>query len=212
MLQLLFDGQVLLFAIILVVITFSLTLHEYGHAQSAMLLGDNTAQRMGRLTLNPMAHIDPVGLLMVVIVGFGWAKPVPFSNRNMKFPWAGAAVAAAGPLMNLLLAVAAINIYAWVAQTGSFVLTESSVIALSILAQINLLLMLVNLIPLGPLDGHYIMSWFLPRDLGMKYDFYNARYGSYAFLALIVLSFAGVPVFGVLMSFSAALIPYLMFI
>ena len=111
MLQILLDGQVQLFVMILVAITFSLTLHEYGHAQSAKLLGDDTAQRMGRLTLNPIAHIDPVGLLMVIIVGFGWAKPVPIDIRNMKTPWGGAAVAVAGPLMNLLLAIVAINVY-----------------------------------------------------------------------------------------------------
>lgn len=211
MLQLLMDGQVQLFAIVLVAITLSLTLHEYGHARSAKLLGDDTAERMGRLTLNPMAHIDPVGLLMVIIIGFGWAKPVPINTRNMKIPWAGAAVAAAGPLMNLLLATVAINLFAWAAKTGSIELTGASVRALSILAQINLLLMLFNLIPLGPLDGHYIMSWLLPGNLSRQYDHFNARYGSYVFLALILLSFVGVPIFGVLMSFSAALIPYLMF-
>ncbi len=210
MLQLLFNGQVQLFVIILVAIVFSLTLHEFGHAQSAKLLGDDTAQRLGRLTLNPMAHIDPVGLLMVVIIGFGWAKPVPINPRNMKTPWAGAAVAVAGPSMNLLLAFVAINLYAWAAQTGSFELTQSRVLALSIMAQINLLLMLFNLIPLGPLDGHYILSWLLPRRLGLQYDHFNARYGSYAFLALILLSFLGVPIFSLLMSFSATLRPYLL--
>ncbi|HJN52315.1 MAG: site-2 protease family protein [Pseudomonadales bacterium] len=206
------NGQVQLFVIILVAITLSLTLHEYGHAQSAKLLGDDTAERLGRLTLNPLAHIDPVGLLMVIIVGFGWAKPVPINIRNMKSPWAGAAVAAAGPLMNLLLAVVAINLYAWGAKTGSFELTGSRIMALSIVAQINLLLMMFNLIPLGPLDGHYIMSWLLPRNLGMRYDEFNARFGSYVFLALILISFAGVPIFRVLMSFSEALIPYIMFV
>ena len=212
MLQILLDGQVQLFVMILVAITFSLTLHEYGHAQSAKLLGDDTAQRMGRLTLNPIAHIDPVGLLMVIIVGFGWAKPVPIDIRNMKTPWGGAAVAVAGPLMNLLLAIVAINVYVWGVKSGSSAMTGASIQALSILAQINLLLMLVNLIPLGPLDGHYIMSWLLPRNLGIRYDYFNARYGSYVFLALILLSFMGVPVFRVLMSFSGALIPYLMFV
>ncbi len=212
MLQLLLNGQALLFAILLVAIIFSLTLHEYGHAQSAKLLGDNTAEQMGRLTLNPLAHLDPVGLLMVVMVGFGWAKPVPIDMRNLKTPWAGAAVAAAGPLMNLLLAVVAINLYAWAATTGSFELTESRVLMLSILAKINLLLMLFNLIPLGPLDGHYILSWLLPRHLAVRYDYFNGRYGSLAFLALILLSFVGVPIFSFLMSISAALIPFIMLV
>jgi len=212
MIQLLINGQMQLFVILLVAITVSLTLHEYGHAQFAKWLGDDTAKRMGRLTLNPMAHIDPVGLLMVVMVGFGWAKPVPIDLRNLKTPWAGAVVAAAGPFMNLLLAVVAINIYAWAAKTGSFELTQSRVLALSILAQINLLLMLFNLIPLGPLDGHYILSWLLPRHLRTRYDYYNGRYGAYLFLGLILISFVGVPIFSFLMSFSAALIPFIMFI
>ncbi|HSB96668.1 MAG TPA: site-2 protease family protein, partial [Spongiibacteraceae bacterium] len=79
MLSLLLNGEVQVFITLLFAIVFSLTLHEYGHAKAATLLGDDTAERMGRLTLNPMAHIDPLGLLMVVIVGFGYAKSVPFN-------------------------------------------------------------------------------------------------------------------------------------
>lgn len=212
MLSLLLSGQIQIFATLLVAIVFSLTLHEYGHAKAAQLLGDNTAERMGRLTLNPMAHIDPLGLLMVVLVGFGYAKSVPINPRNMRKPWAGAAVAAAGPLMNLLLAIVAINLLAWAAKTGAFALTEPRVLALTILAKINLLLMLFNLIPLGPLDGHHILSWWLSPELSVRYNRFNQNYGARLFLVLILLSVLGVPVFRFLMAFSAALVPYITFI
>ncbi len=211
MLQLLYSGQYIIFVTILVSIIFSLTLHEYGHAFSAKMLGDDTAQRMGRLTLNPMAHIDPMGLLMVVLIGFGYAKPVPTNPQNLKYPWAYAAVAAAGPLMNLLLAILAINILQLSSISATFELSDPQIMFLSFMAQINLLLMLFNLIPFGPLDGHYIMSWALPRQLRQKYDYYNDRYGAQLFLVLIALSIFGVPIFNFLMGFSRALIPYLVF-
>ncbi len=212
MLQLLYSGQYIIFAIILVSIIFSLTLHEFGHASVARLLGDDTAQRMGRLTLNPVAHIDPVGLLMVVLVGFGYAKPVPTNPRNLKYPWGSAAVAAAGPLMNLLLAILAVNSLRFFYLSGTFDLSEQQILFLSFMAQINLLLMLFNLIPFGPLDGHYIMSWVLPQHLRQRYDYYNGRYGAQLFLILILLSIFGVPIFSFLMDFSQALIPYLVFV
>ena len=210
MLPLLLNGQVLLFGIILVAIILSLSLHEYGHAKAANLLGDDTAARQGRLTLNPASHIDPLGLLMVVFVGFGYAKPVPFNPRNVKQNWGGAAIAAAGPLMNLLLAIVAVNVLSWGLKADA--LNEAQVVALGIMAKINLLLMLFNLIPLGPLDGHYIMSWALPPKYKLQYDNFNIRYGTYAFLGLIVLSVAGIPVFRFLMDFSNLLVPFSQFI
>ena len=211
MLQLLFAGQYLVFATILVAIIFSLTLHEFGHASCARLLGDDTAQRMGRLTLNPVAHIDPLGLLMVVLVGFGYARPVSTNPRKIRYAWGNAAVAAAGPLMNLLLAVLAINTLQYLYLNGNGGAGQQSLF-LSYMAQINLLLMLFNLIPFGPLDGHYIMSWVLPRDLRLRYDYYNGRYGAQLFLILILLSLFGIPIFNFLMSFSRALLPYLVFV
>lgn len=212
MLPLLLNGQVLLFGIILVAIIFSLTLHEFGHAKAAQLLGDNTAAQQGRLTLNPASHIDPIGLMMVVLVGFGYAKPVPINPRNVKQHWGGAAIAAAGPLMNLLLAIVAVNLLSWGLNSESVQFNEAQIIALSILARINLLLMLFNLIPLGPLDGHYIMSWMLPTKSKYQYDQFNARYGSYVFLGLIALSIMGVPVFKFLMDFSDLLVPFIKFV
>jgi Zn-dependent protease len=210
-LPLLLNGEYQVFGIVLVAIILSLSLHEFGHAASATALGDPTPRLAGRLTLNPGAHIDLMGLAMVVLVGFGYAKPVPFNPRNLRHAWGSAAVAAAGPAMNLLLAIAAINVYVLAEHTGSIAPVSPAAFSLVMMAQLNLLLMLFNLIPLGPLDGHYIMSWFLPPRVGDQYDRFNVRYGSVIFMALIILSIAGVPVFRMLTSFAATLMPYLTF-
>jgi Zn-dependent protease len=212
-LALLLNGQYQVFGIVLVAIILSLSLHEFGHASSATALGDPTPRLAGRLTLNPAAHIDLMGLAMVMLVGFGYAKPVPFNPRKIRHAWGSAAVAAAGPAMNLLLAIAAINVYVLM-ERGAPIAAPVSAAAFSLLimAQLNLLLMLFNLIPLGPLDGHYIMSWFLPSRAGYQYDQFNLRYGNMIFLALIILSIAGVPVFRMLTSFAATLMPYLTFV
>lgn len=212
MLTMLFNGQVLLFAILLLAIVISLSLHEFGHAAMATALGDDTARRSGRLTLNPGAHIDPMGLLLVVLVGFGYARPVPFSPARLRARWAPAAVAAAGPGMNLLLATIAVNALALAARPDGLALAPEALLALRILAQINLLLMLFNLLPLGPLDGHYVLSWLLPPALGRRYDAFNARHGAQAFLVLILLSVLGVPVFRALARLADRVLPLLILI
>ena len=208
MLNLLFNGQALLFAILLLAIVVSLSLHEFGHAGMATALGDDTARRAGRLTLNPLAHVDPMGLLLVVLVGFGYARPVPFSPARLR-GWGAAAVAAAGPGMNLLLAAVAVNLLVLAARPDGLSLTPEALLALRILAQINMLLMLFNLLPLGPLDGHYVLSWLLPPALGRRYDRFNARHGTQAFLVLILLGVIGVPVFRVLARLADRVLPYL---
>ena len=109
MISLIHEGQWLLFGVILVALMISLSFHEFGHAVTALRFGDDTARRAGRLTVNPVAHIDPLGLLMVVFVGFGYAKPVPTNPRLFKSRYAELWVAAAGPAMNLLLAVISVN-------------------------------------------------------------------------------------------------------
>ena len=114
--------------------------------------------------------------------------------------------------MNFLIAVAAVNLLAYAAISTGFDLPREALLVLTVLAQINLLLMLFNLIPLGPLDGHYIMSWLLPPDLGRRYDAFNNRYGAQAFLILIVLSILGIPVFRFLTEFASQLLPWLIFV
>ena len=207
MIQLLFQGHWFLFGLILVALVVSLSCHEFGHAWVARCCGDTTAQRAGRLTLNPLAHIDPMGLLMVMIVGFGYAKPVPTDPRRFTSRYAELLVAAAGPAMNLILAVIAVNTYLVGLRFGWYGLDEALPQSLIFVARINLLLMVFNLLPIGALDGHYILPYFLPRVLSQRYRYLNARYGNLVLLALIGLAILGVPVLEGVWRVSDALLP-----
>jgi Zn-dependent protease len=213
MIQLLFQQQYALFILIMIALIISLTFHEYGHAIVAKLYGDDTAQKAGRLTLNPVAHIDPGGLMMVVLVGFGYAKPVPTNPANFSSRWATLWVSAAGPGMNLLVAIITINFYILGLQAGwSLFEGQGPQFFFIFLAKINLLLMLFNLIPIGPLDGHYILPYFLPRSLAMRYLYYNQRYGVYALFALIALSLIGVPILSTVLAIGNSLLPIIVFV
>jgi Zn-dependent protease len=213
MLQLIYQGQWPLFLLITIALIISLTFHEFGHAASAKLFGDDTAQKQGRLTLNPIAHIDPMGLLMVVLIGIGYAKPVPTNPRNYTSRWASLVVAAAGPGMNLLVACISINLYLIGLNAGwSLFAGDGPRIFFTFLTLINLLLMVFNLVPLGPLDGHYIMPYLLPARAAQKYLYYNARYGNHLFLGLIVVSFLGVPIFSYLRRVGEAILPLIVFV
>ena len=213
MIQLVYQGQTTLFVLILVALILSLVFHEFGHAYVAKLFGDDTAERAGRLTINPVAHIDPMGLAMVVFIGFGYAKPVPTNPRNFTSRYADLFVAAAGPSMNLLLASVTINAYALGLSFDIQAFAEPGAQQFFIyLAKINLLLMIFNLLPIGALDGHYILPHFLPRRLSQRYRDFNARYGNYALMGLLVLSFAGIPIFSTLFGLSQSLLPYLVLV
>lgn len=193
--QLLQTGDFVAFAMLLVALILSLSLHEFGHAWAAKLYGDDTAQRLGRLTINPIKHIDPMGLLMVIMVGVGYAKPVPFNPNNFSSVWGRAGVAIAGPIANLLIAFVALNFYVFGLNAGwGFLDNDSSQQFFRILIYINLLLMLFNMIPLGVLDGHHILPYFLPKKLAEQYRSLNAQYGMYALIGLLLLSILGLPV------------------
>ncbi len=138
MIQLLYQGQWLLFCVILVALLLSLSFHEFGHAWVAKRCGDDTAQRAGRLTLNPISHIDPMGLMMVVFVGFGYAKPVPTDPRYFRSRYAEMLVAAAGPAMNLLLAVITVNVFVQGLQFGWYSPYDTLPQSLLFVARINL--------------------------------------------------------------------------
>lgn len=213
MIHLLYDGYIGVFVLVLIALVLSLCLHEFGHALVAKLYGDDTAKRAGRLTLNPLVHIDPMGLLMVVFVGFGYAKPVPTDPRNFTSRWADMMVSAAGPAMNLLLAILTINIYVLGVQSGITSLSNPGPQFFFVyLAQINLLLMVFNLIPIGALDGHYILPYFLPGQMAAAYRYYNARFGNLLLLALVVLSIMGFPIFKYVLAISNALLPMIVFV
>ncbi|MFK8082954.1 MAG: site-2 protease family protein [Granulosicoccus sp.] len=196
MLQLFNQGQYLTFALLIFTIVISLSVHEYAHAASAKHFGDRTAEQQGRLTLSPIAHIDPMGLLMIVLIGFGWAKPVPTNPRNFNSKWATPIIAAAGPFSNLVLAFLAVNLHAVLIMFGlEAAMSPAAQTFFSLFVLINIALMLFNMIPLGPLDGHYILPYLLPRGVAEAYIRLNAQYGTWAFLGLIALSFAGLSIF-----------------
>ena len=213
MLSLLLRGDILLFALLAIALIISLSFHEYAHAAVAKLSGDDTAERSGRLTLNPLAHIDPMGFLMVVLIGFGYAKPVPVNPRNLRWPRADLWIAAAGPAMNLLLAAVTWNGFLLLRGAGvGFVFLPGPETFVALLVRVNLLLMLFNLIPLGPLDGHYILPHLLPEAAARWYRYYNARFGTYALFGLILASWAGVPVFSSLMAVGTRLVRLITFV
>ena len=157
---------------------FALSFHEFAHAWMASKCGDNTAARMGRLTLNPMAHLDVMGSLMILFVGFGWAKPVPVNSRNLRDPRKDMMkVAAAGPLSNLLLAMLAGM--AWRLLGGiNFLLDTNFSVLIFYFTQINIALAVFNLIPVSPLDGSQIFSGYLMKtnpELALKIQSYGPQ-------------------------------------
>ena len=179
-------------------VLFGITLHEVAHGWVARRFGDPTAMMLGRLTINPLKHIDIVGtiivpvLLLVLHTGFifGWAKPVPISPRNFKNPRRDmAVVAAAGPLSNLLMAV----IWALIARvSGLLVPPLPWIVPLAYMGLagvlINVALFIFNLIPIPPLDGGRVLVGILPRDLANKVDNIE-RYGSFIPLIVLMLLF-----------------------
>ena len=142
------------------------------------MCGDNTAAKMGRLTLNPMAHLDVMGSLMILFVGFGWAKPVPVDSRNLRDPRKDMMkVAAAGPLSNLLLAMLAGM--AWRLLGGTNLLLDTNFpVLIFYFTQINIALAVFNLIPVSPLDGSQIFSGYLMKtnpELALKIQSYGPQ-------------------------------------
>ncbi len=163
----------------IVVLIFSAIIHEYMHGWMADQLGDPTAKNAGRLTLNPVSHIDPVGSIflpaILLLSGssfvFGWAKPVPYNPYNLSDPkYGGAKVAIAGPLANLITAVFfGLVLRALFFWPGLGLLTPTLVTFLQIIIFINLLLMVFNLVPLPPLDGSKVIEPFLPTEWRIQY-------------------------------------------
>ena len=176
-----------------ITLVIALSLHELAHALVADYLGDSTPRRMGRLTLNPLAHLDPFGALMFVLVGFGWAKPVmtnPYNFRNG--PRTGMAlVASAGPLMNLALAVLAavpfrFGLVSVSRETLLGGILPAPAYFLSVFLFSNVALAVFNLLPIGPLDGLKVLRGFAPRAWDTALETLE-RWGMFILLALIFL-------------------------
>jgi Zn-dependent protease len=170
-----------------------ITLHEMSHGYAALLLGDPTAKRQGRLSLNPIKHIDPIGLIMMVVAHVGWAKPVPIDSRYFKNPKRDIAITAiAGPLCNFVLAYAALLLGSlayrtWLLSTGGIV-PLYVVYFLVRVAVLSVGLGLFNLIPISPLDGSKVLFALLPQRIYFKI----LKYERFGMIVLIVLVFLGV--------------------
>jgi Zn-dependent protease len=176
------------FLLLAPVFIISLTLHELAHGLTAYKLGDRTAKEMGRLTLNPIAHMDPLGSLILVITYFGgsflfgWAKPVPVDPRNLRTsPQVGMAlVGAAGPATNFVIALIAGAVWAHNELTGDV----AKIVAYTI--TVNVILGVFNLFPIPPLDGSRVIGGFMPRDVYARWAALD-QYGMFAVFGLFFL-------------------------
>ncbi len=163
MLELLTQNPIL-FLIVIAALVVSLSVHEFAHAWVSDKLGDPTAKYLGRITLNPKSHIDPIGLVFLVIAGFGWGRPVPFNPMNLKHPKRDAAlIALAGPVSNFITAAVAALILHF--------LTPGALVSgvLYLFAFYNLMLGVFNLLPFHPLDGFKVVGGILPNNLAVQW-------------------------------------------
>ncbi len=204
LISLLFENPAVFFGWVLALV-ISISFHEFSHAFAANALGDTTPKYEGRLTLNPLAHLDPLGTLLLVLIGFGWGKPVPFNPYNLRLHRFGPAlVSLAGPLANLILVtifVIALKVLALFGLANDAVTQLFFIIIL-----LNTILMLFNLIPLAPLDGSKVLYTLLPRSLTWVAERME-QYGPYILLALIILdNFAGIGIFDHIYNFGLSLL------
>jgi Zn-dependent protease len=194
-----FDIDVAQIVIQFIVLLFSLTVHETAHAWTADRLGDPTARMLGRVSLNPVVHADPVGTVLFPLIAMisrfpliGWAKPVPVDMRRLKQPRRDyMLVAAAGPASNLLIAIAAALVLALMPisplELDEINITVPVATLLSVAIRLNVLLAIFNMLPIPPLDGGNVLAGLLPRSLAVVFD----QLRPYGFLLLYALMFTG---------------------
>jgi Zn-dependent protease len=187
-----FDPDLRRIALLLPAVLIGFTVHEYSHALVAVRLGDSTPRDQGRLTLNPISHIELVGFLMILMVGFGWAKPVQINPRNFKNPRNDEVlVSLAGPFANLVFGVAfalVVKLLFTLAPQLLFAGNAGSLLyqILNYIVWINLLLAVFNLFPIPPLDGSHILVSLVP-DRFVRFKLIYLRYGRFALIGLILL-------------------------
>lgn len=202
-------------------ILIAITVHEYAHGLVAYYHGDNTAKMLGRLTLNPIAHLDPVGTLMLIIFRIGWAKPVPINYANLRNPKIDMIkVSLGGPLSNILVSLLFAllyrlnNVFLQNIIFNNFnnfsniflTLIRGWIIFLQTGILINLVLAFFNLIPIPPLDGHHILLGILPPKLAKQYAKINNTYGMIILFILIMSGFIGKVIFPIVYYFFRLLI------
>lgn len=185
-----FPLEVLPFIVLVLLIQF--TVHEFAHAYAAYKFGDDTAYREGRVTLNPFAHLDIFGFILILIAGFGWAKPVPVRASRFKNPRVmSVIVSLVGPLSNLVLGIISIFAFVLIFKSGMLSSASAGVISavevfFSYMIHFSFLLFVFNLIPLPPLDGYRIVAEFLPLQTRFKLE-QNAHWGTIIFLLLVFI-------------------------
>ena len=207
-------AAVILFGAVATALVTGISFHEFSHAYVADRLGDELPRRSGRVTLNPLAHLDPAGTVLLFLVGFGWGKPVPVNPYATRDPKASLAiVAGAGPLSNFLVAAVAglpLNL-GWIPWLPPFNVgvinslirggwgTEQYLgLYLSAVVLVNIILGVFNLLPLYPLDGHRVVPAFLTNEAAHSYMQFQARYGFIILLILVALPFLTGGDFGIL--------------
>ena len=179
------------------VVLFSLTVHEYSHGRVALMLGDNTAQRLGRLSFNPLRHLDIMGVLFFYFVGFGWAKPVPVDWRNFENPHRDMMyVAIAGPLANIAMAVGCSFFIRLISPEFSYLFV---ILAYGI--WINVALAIFNMLPMYPLDGSSVLKGMVPHHIAEKLTGLD-KFGAFLILgAFLSDQFAGTRIIGTILMY-----------
>lgn len=184
------NPQEIIFSIIALLL--AIDFHEFCHAWAAEHLGDPTARLMGRLTLNPLAHLDPIGTILLVLVGFGWGKPVPFDPYNLRNPRRdGALISFAGPISNILFATVSAILFRTLPAS---VIMAGDPLSLGrflvILTFMNIMLAVFNFVPIHPLDGFKIVEGFLPEQQAAEWHELE-RYGMIFLIILLLPIFSG---------------------
>jgi Zn-dependent protease len=208
---------------VVLAIVLGITIHEFAHAFAGYIQGDMTAKNEGRLTLNPLSHLDPMGSIMLLLAGFGWGRPTPYNPHNLKYmKWGPVIVALFGPLSNLIVVIISFALFTVFApQFGVTTVNDLAgllggsgnlfMIFLMYLYLINIMLMVFNLLPIPPLDGSQILFTVLPeRYNNIKYAL--AKNGPFILLGVILLStFGNVSIFRGIFVYSISILSRVLF-